>query len=80
MSKYDYQELLERALKTGDDDDIGNLAEWFDIYGADYWNGEYYDASIPGEPSGYRKLYPIYDGKGNIWTGDEPNIIGWELF
>lgn len=72
MNRYDYEELLGKALATNNADDINKLGEWCCIYGEDCWNGEYYDVSLPGETTGYRMLSPVYDNGANI--------IGYELF
>ena len=54
VSKYDYESLRKRATKSdATQDDINRLGEWFESYGMNFWNGEYYDAD------GF-KLFPVY--------------------
>ena len=51
---YNYKELVEKATATGATrDDRLALLEWFNCYGKDYWNGEYYEMD-----DGLR-LYPV---------------------
>ena len=43
INRYSYTELFEKAVRSdARQEDIENLAEWFWIYGASYWNGEYF--------------------------------------
>lgn len=60
MGYYDYKELREKAVRFGaQQEDIDALGKWFDKYGIDYWNGDYFDAD-----DNYH-LYPIYEELGN---------------
>ena len=43
------------------------MGEWFDHYGNDYWNGEYYDADD-------LRIYPVYKEVEE----DEYELIGYE--
>ena len=43
INYYSYQEL-RAAAASGKKEDINALGEWFDQYGAVYWNGEFYGA------------------------------------
>lgn len=55
-SYYDYKELREKATaQNATQSDIDALGELFVAYGADSWNGEYYDAD-----DGFR-LFPIFE-------------------
>lgn len=54
ISKYDYESLRKRAIKSdAAQADINKLGEWFESYGMDFWNGEYYDANT-------FRLFPVY--------------------
>lgn len=70
VSYYDYQEIVDEIFKYRDDRFIPDLAEWFEKYGADFWNGEYY---IIDE---HRRLYPIYGDEDE--NGCYP-ITGYEI-
>ena len=60
MTKYDYAELLARAIAPdATDDDLFALGSWMQVYGMDYWNGECWDISDPDKPTGSRLLVPI---------------------
>lgn len=54
MTRYDYEELKNKALKTNNQEDINALGEWFENYGMEFWNGEYY------EIDSNNSIYPIY--------------------
>ena len=66
--KYNYDELLKAVKENETEENINALAEWFEEYGRDYWNGEYYDAD------GIR-LFPVYKEVDD----DEFQIVGWEV-
>lgn len=67
--EYKYEELRAKAIAAdATDEDIANLAEWFELYGMSHWNGECFDAD------GYY-LYPIHEEADD----DEYICIGWEL-
>lgn len=62
---YNYKELVKKATDTGATiDDRLALFDWFDRYGIDYWNGEYYKMD-----DGLR-LYPVavFDCDGDYYT------------
>lgn len=68
---YDYKALKEKALAfDATQEDMANLAEWFERFGRTYWNGEYYDVG-----DGFR-LFPIFGEETD--NGDFP-VIGWEF-
>lgn len=51
---YRYMELFNKATAAGATQaDINNLGEWFEMFGMQYWNGEYFDADE-------FRLYPVY--------------------
>ncbi len=61
-NEYSYAELLAAAISPDAKQiDIDTLGEWFEQYGSMFWNGEYYDASADGEPTGSRCLYPVME-------------------
>ena len=53
VSYYDYEELKNKALEKRDKQSRMDLLEWFQCFGSEYWNGEYY--LIDNE----HRLYPI---------------------
>lgn len=53
MNRYSYSELLEAVKANETPDNVNALGEWFEQYGDQFWNGEYYDAD------GLR-LFPVY--------------------
>ena len=67
-NRYAYTELRAAAIAEPNAENLAALGEWFDNYGMDSWNGEYYDAD------GYQ-LRPIYEEVAE----DEFERIGWEL-
>ncbi len=53
-NRYEYEELRAAAIAPdAKQEDVDALAEWFERYGDQFWNGESYDAD------GVR-LYPVY--------------------
>ena len=44
MNRYSYSELLEAVKANETPDNVNALGEWFERYGDQFWNGEYYDA------------------------------------
>lgn len=77
MNRYNFTELRERATApNAHQGDVNALGEWFEAYGSEFWNGECYDASLPGEPTGSRSLYPIYGDEDE--SGCFP-ILGYEF-
>lgn len=65
---YDYTELSAAALRTESEEDLNRLGEWFNLYGASYWNGEKYEIDST------HFLRPIYR---EINDGFE--VTGYEL-
>ena len=60
QKRYDYQELLEKAMKPrAEQSDIETLAEWFWMYGENYWNGDYFEIDC------FHVLRPIYEEDEN---------------
>lgn len=71
MTYYDYAELLTAATAPGADQaEVNALGEWFEQYGAIYWNSEYFDAG-----DGLR-LYRIEEWDDEC---DQGKIIGYEF-
>lgn len=69
VGQYNYDELERAALAaTATADDIARLAEWFNRYGSEYWNGEYYDIN------GTDRLFPVYQENDGDFS-----IIAWEI-
>ncbi len=67
---YDYNELKNNALNpNATQDDINALGEWFEQYGDEFWNGEYFE--IDSE----HRLYPQY----REIDEDEFEICGYEI-
>lgn len=61
INRYNFSDLLDAAIAfDAPQEAIDALGAWFERYGNRYWNGECYDASLPGEPSGTRELYYLY--------------------
>lgn len=70
MTRYDYNTLRAAATKVGATQaEINALGRWFERYGLDYWNGEYYDAD-----DGLR-LFPVYKWDEELDCG---NVVGYE--
>lgn len=70
INRYNYVELRERATAAdATQNDIDSLGKWFELYGNDDWNGEYYDAD------GIR-LYPIIEWDDETDTGE---IVRYEI-
>lgn len=65
--RYGYEDL-RKAANSGRQEDIDALGSWFERYGNEFWNGEFYDAD------GMR-LFPVY--KWNDET-DQGELIGYE--
>lgn len=78
VSSSDFYKIEKDALENGTDESVKRLADWYEQYGKQYWNGEWYYGKYNG--SEYR-LVPIYAG-GIGDDGEEANdyyIIDWEL-
>lgn len=70
MTRYDYEELKEKALTFGaTQEEINNLGEWFERFGDRYWNGEYFD--IDNEHRLYRIMKEVDEGE---WE-----TVGYEI-
>lgn len=55
---YRYDELKEQALKPdATQDEINALGEWFNEFGGDFWNGEYYSVDEKRDI----KIYPVFE-------------------
>ena len=68
--RYDYEELKKKAIApSAPQIDIDTLGAWFDSYGNEYWNGEYYDVD------GLR-LFPIME---EIDEYGDYEITGYEF-
>lgn len=68
MNRYSYSDLLEAVKKNESAENVNALGEWFEQYGAQFWNGEYYDAD------GLR-LFPVYVEISE----DQFEITGYEV-
>ena len=70
MSYYGYKDLLTAATdRNATQKDIDALGAWFEEYGAEYWNGEYYD--VDGA-----RLYSVIE-----WDEEDEQgkVIGYEF-
>lgn len=52
INRYSYAELRAAVEADANEDNVNALGEWFESYGTEYWNGEYFDADGI-------KIYPI---------------------
>ena len=68
MNYYSYQELKAAVVAHPTTENINELGEWFNRYGNDYWNGEYYDADE-------FRVYPVYEEVEE----DEWELKGYEV-
>lgn len=70
VGEYNYKDLEEAAVKFGaTQDEINALGQWFELYGASYWNGECWTVDEKQD----LHLYPIYRELGD----DEAEIVGY---
>lgn len=70
FNRYEYENIRNAAIAAGaTQEDITALGEWFELYGMEHWNGEYFDAD------GY-KVYRIeeYDEDNDVYS-----IVGYEI-
>lgn len=75
MSRYNYKELESRALSPdATAEDVSALGEWFENYGARFWNGEYFD--INGSARLFRIEEHHFDEDGEFIYAD---VIGYEV-
>lgn len=70
MSYYDYCALEKAALEKETPENISALAEWFECFGDDFWNGECW--TINNEKS----LYPVYQ---HDEKSDQFELIRYEI-
>lgn len=70
LSPYDFNELVEAVKSSPDYNSVFALANWYEQYGNQCWNGEYYDV-----PELNTKLMPIYSHQPNENKGYD--IVGW---
>ena len=71
ITEYGYAELLKKATAPDAEQiDIDTLGEWFQAYGASYWNGECFDID------GVTAIYPVqeFDEETDCWE-----ITGYEI-
>ena len=54
MTRYDYQELREKAINNPTFDNLKNLADWLSNYDTNSWNGEFWDIDDG------QRLYHVY--------------------
>ena len=73
--RYMYEELLNKALAHPISENLEALVELCYMYG-NCWNGECYDISDIGAPSGSRSLYPVF---GEPAEDGIIEIIGYEI-
>lgn len=74
MSRYDYEELKNKALSTeATQEDINALGEWFEQYGYRYWNGECFVIDEDYD------LYPILAKNTDESVEDCYDTIGYEI-
>ena len=52
INRYSYAELRAAVEADANEENVNALGEWFESYGTEYWNGEYFDADGI-------KIYPI---------------------
>ena len=75
INEYSYKELIKTVESERTEENINTLGEWFEQYGRQFWNGEYYDVVELDS-----RLFPIYDFEydedGEIVQG---TITGYEL-
>ena len=69
IGRYSYNDLLAKATsENATQEDINNLGNWFERYGREDWNGEYYDADG-------KRLFPVFapdpeESEAYIFTGN----------
>lgn len=76
-NRYSFEELLAAATAPGAEQiDIDTLGAWCEAYGSDLWNGEYFDVSANGEPSGSRRLFRVVAWDAETEQGE---TVGYSL-
>ena len=70
IGRYDYEDLVSKALSAkATQEDINALGEWFDRFGSEYWNGEYY------EIDSNHNIFPVIQ----MVEEDVFETVGWEI-
>lgn len=72
IEEYGYEEYLRNAKNNLTKENLSKLANWFNFFGVEYWNGEGFVVD------NNHLLKPIFD----INSKEEYNcllIIGWEI-
>ena len=72
IEEYGYEEYLRNAKNNLTKENLSKLANWFNFFGVEYWNGEGFVID------NNHLLKPIFD----INSKEEYNcllIIGWEI-
>lgn len=72
IEEYGYEEYLRNAKNNPTKENLSKLANWFNFFGVEYWNGEGFVID------NNHLLKPIFD----INSKEEYNcllIIGWEI-
>lgn len=72
IEEYGYKEYLRNAKNNPTKENLSKLANWFNFFGVEYWNGEGFVID------NNHLLKPIFD----INSKEEYNcllIIGWEI-
>ena len=76
-NRYSFEKLLSAATASGAEQiDIDTLGAWCEDYGESLWNGEYYDVSGDGEPSGSRRLFRVIAWDAETEQGE---TVGYNL-
>ena len=70
IGRYNYDELRKAAIENPTEENLAALGKWFELYGMDFWNGQYFDAD------GY-ELWPVYAEAEEDAVQLEQ--VGWEL-
>lgn len=72
MTRYDFEELRQKALDTESREDLEALADWLRTYDPQAWNGEVWDLGHGHE------LRPIYSQGPN--ENDGYDVIGYTIW
>ena len=72
INEYNFKELEERAFTEGTAEAVNDLAKWYEKYGMQFWNGEFFSGKYNGEEY---ILVPDYE------EDEDSNfeIAGWEI-
>lgn len=68
--RYDYEELKDTYLSIPTSENLEKLANWYENYGGDSWNGEYFDDEYIG------RIFRLYSEPNE---DEEFDIIGYEV-